>query len=557
MTTVANAMVNKSRGVSLLEMGYENCGLDDYYQACGTGAGGSFHNASGYPLIDKTKFPDMKAMTDHAHSIGLKMGWYGNNCGCNEHQNVPSWGPPASPGKTDGIHHYEGEIQATIDFGFDGIKLDGCGEFMNLTVFAELMNKTGKPLLVEDCHWGKDGPGDWGDGGHLNQGPNKVSAEKWCPYNFFRTSGDIGSNWGSVIRNLLTVDKHQPWSGGEVRTGPGCFAYPDMLEVGQLASFEEDRSHFAAWCINSAPLILGHDLANDKINDLVWPIITNKHAVSVSQSFAEGATMHPGGLVRAWTPSPTPTPGPAPSPPTPAPMVAYLWGEAAKTSGWSVPAKGSGTKGPITIKTAAMSTALCIEACDTHAQFLLKTCDGSAGQDFIYESNGNLHADDGIKLCIAVENFEGPGVVGFKCNTGENEEFTFDAATTSLCSMGATSGSKQTRCLNAKSTSPHPGPGPAPSPRGDMLLYAKPQPGGAVAVLVINNRDPSAAAATATITMEEIRFASGATKASTVLDIWTSNVTTLAAGTASLTTDAISGHDSRFFLISPASSNED
>ena len=48
-----------------------------------------------------------------------------NNCGCNEHQNVASWGTPVSPGKTDGIHHYEGEIQATIDFGFDGIKLDG------------------------------------------------------------------------------------------------------------------------------------------------------------------------------------------------------------------------------------------------------------------------------------------------------------------------------------------------------------------------------------------------------------------------------------------------
>ena len=129
MTIAADAMVNKSRGVSLLEAGYENCGLDDYYQACKTGVQGSFHNASGYPLIDKTKFPDMKAMTDHAHSIGLKMGWYGNNCGCNEHQNVASWGPPQTTGKlkfgkgplTDGLHHYEGEVQATIDFGFDGI----------------------------------------------------------------------------------------------------------------------------------------------------------------------------------------------------------------------------------------------------------------------------------------------------------------------------------------------------------------------------------------------------------------------------------------------------
>merc|ERR1719473_478176 len=74
MTTAADAMVNKSRGVSLLEAGFNNCGLDDYYQKCGSGAGGSFHNASGYPIIDLTKFPDMKAMTDHAHSIGLRMG---------------------------------------------------------------------------------------------------------------------------------------------------------------------------------------------------------------------------------------------------------------------------------------------------------------------------------------------------------------------------------------------------------------------------------------------------------------------------------------------------
>jgi hypothetical protein len=49
-----------------------------------------------------------------------------------------------------------------------------------------------------------------------------------------------------------------------------------MLEVGNLASFEEDRAHFGAWCIASAPLILGHDLANDATNDKIWPIITNK-----------------------------------------------------------------------------------------------------------------------------------------------------------------------------------------------------------------------------------------------------------------------------------------
>tara|TARA_B110000208_G_C11477777_1_gene324610 strand:+ start:59 stop:592 length:534 start_codon:yes stop_codon:yes gene_type:complete len=130
MMIAANAMVNKSRGVSLLDVGFVNCGLDDYFQVSdGSGAGGSFHNASGYPIIDRKKFPDMRAMTDHAHSIGLKMGWYGNNCGESEHQNVASWGAPVTLGKLvfgrgpyyDGVNHYKGDVQATIDFGFDGM----------------------------------------------------------------------------------------------------------------------------------------------------------------------------------------------------------------------------------------------------------------------------------------------------------------------------------------------------------------------------------------------------------------------------------------------------
>jgi hypothetical protein len=38
--------------------------------------------------------------------------------GCKEHETVPSWG-------LNNVNHYRGDVQATIDFGFDGIKLDG------------------------------------------------------------------------------------------------------------------------------------------------------------------------------------------------------------------------------------------------------------------------------------------------------------------------------------------------------------------------------------------------------------------------------------------------
>lgn len=79
MENAADMMVDNSRGFSLKggasispapfaycsfrfsDRGYTRVGLDDYYQLCGAGAGGSFHNASGYPIIDTTLFPDMRS----------------------------------------------------------------------------------------------------------------------------------------------------------------------------------------------------------------------------------------------------------------------------------------------------------------------------------------------------------------------------------------------------------------------------------------------------------------------------------------------------------------
>ena len=156
MTAAADAMVSRKRGgVSLRDAGYEHIGLDDYWQACGTGVSGSSHNASGYPLVNTTLFPDSKAMNDHAHAVGLKTGWYGNNFHYGEGKlNVTSWGAsPGGKGKTDGVKHYQGDVQAIIDFGFNGIKLDNCGQFLNMSLFAELMNATGRPIMVGECHW--------------------------------------------------------------------------------------------------------------------------------------------------------------------------------------------------------------------------------------------------------------------------------------------------------------------------------------------------------------------------------------------------------------------
>jgi alpha-galactosidase len=79
------------------------------------------------------------------------------------------------------------------------------------------------------------------------------------------------------------------------------FGAADMLEVGKLASFNEDRSHFGAWCIISSPLILGHDLRDTNVTARVWPIIANTEAIAINQAWAG----HPGKLVRSWGGSPS------------------------------------------------------------------------------------------------------------------------------------------------------------------------------------------------------------------------------------------------------------
>jgi hypothetical protein len=104
-------------------------------------------------------------------------------------------------------------------------------------------------------------------------------------YNFYRTSGDINARWGSMLANLATTVKFLDANTSR----PGAWAYPDMLEVGRLANASEDRSHFGAWVIASAPLILGFDASDTSLLDRVWPTITNREVIAVSQTYAGSA----------------------------------------------------------------------------------------------------------------------------------------------------------------------------------------------------------------------------------------------------------------------------
>ena len=162
MRTAAAGLVDASRpirgmpaGSSLRSLGYDNVGMDEGWAVCepqpGFMPGGyKFHrtNADGSlsPVENKTLFPDMGGLVRDIHAMGLKAGFYLNPCFSY------CWGK----GDTVGDAGDAGDVAALAEFGFDAVKLDGCavpplGQ-NNMTLWAELLNATGKPVLIENCH---------------------------------------------------------------------------------------------------------------------------------------------------------------------------------------------------------------------------------------------------------------------------------------------------------------------------------------------------------------------------------------------------------------------
>lgn len=191
---IMSGMVSKKRTVdgvptSLCDLGYCDVGLDDNWQECGSygDEGYTYHAASGDPVVNENRFPSLGAMTEFAHGLGLTAGWYGNNCICEDHcGNGKVHGEETDEGKAC----YAGDVSALISsFNFDSVKLDGCGDQMNLDLWSAQMNATGKAVMIENCHWGHTVPHEDG----------------WCPFNFYRTSMDVRASYASVIHNLLTT----------------------------------------------------------------------------------------------------------------------------------------------------------------------------------------------------------------------------------------------------------------------------------------------------------------------------------------------------------------
>lgn len=247
---MADAMVKEG----LLDAGYIYLNMDD----CWHGQ----RDADGFIQPDAKRFPSgIKALADYVHSKGLKFGLY------SDAGRKTCAGMPGSFG-----HEYQDAIQYAR-WGIDYLKYDWCNnEDINpigaYGLMRDALRAAGRPIFFSMCEWGSNKPWTWAaEVGH-----------SW------RSTGDICAvfdkkperSWENSIMTIL--DQNAPL---RKYAGPGHWNDPDMLEVGNGMSVNEDRAHFTLWCMMAAPLILGNDICN--MSDDTRAIILNRQVIAIDQ----------------------------------------------------------------------------------------------------------------------------------------------------------------------------------------------------------------------------------------------------------------------------------
>lgn len=250
------------RSSPLYDAGYRYINIDDGYF-------GGRDPKTGKLKIHPERFGEgMRPVVDHIHSLGLKAGIYSDagisTCGYYYDKDTIA--------SDVGLYGHEAEDCRFFfnELGFDFIKVDFCGgtSWQNPTLttldpetsyrkIKDAMDATGrKDLRLNVCRW--DYPGTWVD---------KVGGS-------WRISHDISCSWNSV-KGIIAQNLYLS------AFAENGYNDMDMLEVGRTLSPEEDRTHFAMWCIMSSPLLIGCDLTTLKPETM--GLITNKDLIALNQ----------------------------------------------------------------------------------------------------------------------------------------------------------------------------------------------------------------------------------------------------------------------------------
>ena len=253
----------------LADFGWQFVNVDDGWEILGNGTQPG--RAPNGEILTNAKFPDMKALGDSIHALGLKFGIYS------------SPGPLTCGGYTGSYQHEDQDARTFARWGVDYLKYDLCHyrDLMNdvndpaelIPPYARMgraLRRISRDIVYSICEYGNGKVWEWGA---------RVDGNLW------RTTGDIWDTWERMAEIGFQQDKTAPYAG------PGHWNDPDMLIIGWLGwgnnlhytrlTPDEQYTHISLWALLSAPLLLGCDL--ERLDAFTLNLITNPEIIAIDQ----------------------------------------------------------------------------------------------------------------------------------------------------------------------------------------------------------------------------------------------------------------------------------
>jgi alpha-galactosidase len=221
-------------------------------------------------IIVNEKFPNMRALGDSIHALGLKFGIYS------------SPGPLTCGGYIGSYGYAQKDAESYASWGIDYLKYDWCtySTIAKDTSTLELMKPyremrdalagVKRDIFYSLCQYGMGNVWEWGAA---------VGGNSW------RTTGDITDTWKSVREIGFSQIDDAPFAG------PGRWNDPDMLVIGRVGwgpslhpsrlTPDEQYSHVTLWCLLSAPLLIGCDVTD--LDKFTLNLLTNDEVIAIDQ----------------------------------------------------------------------------------------------------------------------------------------------------------------------------------------------------------------------------------------------------------------------------------
>jgi hypothetical protein len=263
---IASALVFEEKG--LADHGWSFINIDDGWEIKGDDPRPKRHPDGS--IVVNEKFPDMKALGDSLHALGLKFGIYS------------SPGPLTCGGYTASYGYEMNDARSYASWGIDYLKYDWCsyGNHAKDNSRAELMKPYGlmrskldsvdRDIVYSLCQYGMGNVWEWGA---------EVGGDLW------RTTGDIIDTWESMSGIGFNQVANARFAG------PGHWNDPDMLVVGWVGwgprlhparlTPDEQYTHISLWCLLSAPLLIGCDLT--RLDAFTLNLLTNDEVLAIDQ----------------------------------------------------------------------------------------------------------------------------------------------------------------------------------------------------------------------------------------------------------------------------------